>query len=296
MTRALACLAALALSGCTAIVTDDLGDLQVNSSSQQDIDIRLVGFDPHVGQLVDISIIDPSEEDDGPDFIQARAVLDTLPSSCVEIRMRRAAPVSASRVDFYADLNMSGTQDPTPDDHAWRCDDTLETPCALDMGSLTFPHNFMFQDIVNDAAQPIGGDVVINLTGADEHDGRTVTAQLLTEVVVNAETGETETTVPGLYFRSSISGGEATMRLPGMTDGGRTYDLELTFGDDASICTLPGQRAPTTGDFVIDAPLSSLECVTPEAVDCAALQMECPGNPEACRTLFRRCAIVDCAR
>ena len=292
--RATACIAALALCGCTAIVDGEVGDLEVNASAQQDIGIRLVGFEPHVGQLVDIMVVDPTSN-----LIQARAVVDTLPSVCLDVRMRRAAPVSATQVDFYADLNMNRMQDNFPEDHTWRCDDDeIATPCMLDGGRLTFPHNFTFQDIFDDPGTPIGGDVDVRVTGVEAHDGQSVTAQLLTDIVVNAETGDTETTVPGLYFLSSISGGEVSMRIPGIADGGRTYALELTFGDGTTRCTLENQTAPTSGDFPIDEPLSSFTCDEPAAVDCAALQTQCDdmGRPDACATLFRRCAIVDCAR
>lgn len=291
----------LLCSGCTAIVSDEIGDLERSTSSQRDLHIRLVGFDPHVGQLVDIQVVDPADDPD-PDRIQARAVIQTLPSSCVDIRMRRGAPVSANRIDFYADLNMNGMLDPMDPmdpmtiDHAWRCDDSLETPCQLDGDELIFAHNFMFHDIAADPASPIGGAFDITISGLEEHDGKSVTGQLLTEITVDMM-GTTETGVPALFFISSVSGGAFDVVVPGIVDGGLGYDLELTIGDDELICTLPDQIAPGGGDFTIDAPLSSFTCAPPAAVDCAALETQCDArDAAACETLARRCAFVDCAR
>lgn len=288
-------LAALSLGACSLVVDDQVGDLDIDPLSQRNVTVSLRAFEPHIGQLVDVRVVDPTN-----DFLNARAIIDPLPAPDVDIRLLNGAPIAVDRIDFYADLNMNRMLDPAPDDHVWRCDGTAATPCMLDeAGRLLFVHNVMFQDITEMEAEPVGADLVLNVTGADEHDGQPVLARIRTRILVDVENDVRVEVVPGLYRLGNIEAGTVAFTLPGIADRGQTYDLELIFGDDALECVLPALRAPDAAgeDFLVERPLSDFECAPPEPVDCAALEDDCEMDVDgACNQLADRCAFVDRSR
>jgi hypothetical protein len=294
MRRASLLLFTLALGGCSLLVDGEVGDLEEDPTSQRSVTVSLRAFEPHVDQLVDIQVVDPAEG-----FVIARAILDPLPAADVDVRLLNGAPASVDRIDFYADLNMNRALDPPPEDHVWRCDSTVATPCELDGDRLLFVHNVMFQDIAADPATPTGRDWVLNVDGAEAQDGRPVLARLRTRVAVDAEGEVRVDVVPGLYRLGAVESGTVAFTLPGIADPGQVYDVELLFGDDAEECVLEEQRVPTApGEaFVVERSLSAFTCAAPEPVDCAMLEEQCERGVEGtCRRLADRCAFVDRSR
>src|SRR5690606_23186877 len=137
-------LAALVLTaGCSVIVGDEVGDLRPDLNAKRDVTVSLRDFGPHVDQLLDVQIVTPGVPPEIAPLVSARVMVDAVPSDCVDMRLRRGAPFVASRVDFYADLNMNGRLDPpSAGDHSWRR--------PLDEnGQLVFIHDVMFDDLTN---------------------------------------------------------------------------------------------------------------------------------------------------
>jgi hypothetical protein len=246
----------LALTGCSLVVGGEIDDLSTDINAKRDVTIQLRGFDPHVGQAVDIRIVRPVAPGEmGTPQILARAIIDPMPGDCVDVNMQRAAPLVANRVDFYADINGNGIVDPTPTDHSWRFD--------LDEdGTLLFVHDVVFTNIETDMpASPGGNDLVVNVTGADAHDGRQVVAALITSELVDPETGDREDSIPGVYVLGAVEAGTIAFTLPGVVDSGRTYELELAIGDGAARCSIT-EDSPAGGEFTIAADLADFECDT----------------------------------
>lgn len=250
MTRLLCCALALA-TGCTLIVEGEVGDLDVNLNAKRDVRVILLDMDPHIGQFVDVQIVRPPEPDSSDASIQARAVFDGLPSNCVELFWPLGAALSATRVDFYADLNGDGMLSPPGDDHLWRRE-------LDDDGEFRFIHDIEFDDIGADPADEIGFDLDLELTGLDAHNGQTLVVAVLRSFRVAP--GEPQlTSVPGILVIDTIEGGAVSSFLPGIIDGGADHVIELNFGDGANVCRM-NITAPASGSLEIRADLASLEC------------------------------------
>lgn len=92
-----------------------------HSTNFIDIDWRMMltmnfsGMTPHVGQLLEIRVIDVTRT-----YMEAgRIRLDAIPSAAFELGLPYLVPNHTYNVEFYADLNGNGHYDPVPADHAW---------------------------------------------------------------------------------------------------------------------------------------------------------------------------------
>ena len=250
---------ALQATGCTLIVGGEVDDLSTDVSAKRDVTLRFPDLEPHLGQTVDIRLVRPVLAGEmGAPQILGRVIIDPLPSACFNVMMERAVPFAADRVDFYADINGNGVVDPAPMDHSWRAN-------LDENGVLLFPHNMVFTNIeLDDPASPSGSDLVVNVTGAEEHDGRRVVAALITSDLVDPDNGVFEDSIPGVYVLGAVEAGTIAFTLPGIIDSGRTYELELEIGDGDARCSIT-QSAPAVGEFPISVDLSDFDCDTEPA-------------------------------
>lgn len=281
-------------SGCSVIVGDEVGDLRPDLNAKRDVTVSLRDFGPHVDQLLDVQFVVPGNPPDVVPLMSARVTIDAVPSDCVDMRLRRGAPFAASRVDFYADLNMNGVLDApgSAGDHSWRR--------PLDeSGRLLFIHDVQFDDLTNEPAQIVLNPLEMNVTGADELNGAQVVVLLVGEDLVDVETNLRRPTVPAMFV-TNVSEGRIAFTMPGVVDPGTPYDIEIHIGDEALVCVLENQRGATTpaeAPLRVEATLDMLECEPGTPPDCGALDDACDaGDVRACEDLARTCPFVDCGR
>lgn len=297
MRSLVALLSLLILStGCSVVVEDSVGNLDPNPLQKRDVTVSLRDFSPHVGQLVqlqwveNLDLIVPEPMPGRVPLVLATAVIESAPSDCMDIRMRRGAPLAANRVDFYADVNMNGVVDPPEDgDHTWR--EFLD-----DNGELLFIHDVQFEDLTVDPGSALLNDFEVEITGAEEHDGATATVLLIDEDTLGEDRDVTLPSVTVLYV-TEIESGTLSLSLPGVADSGEEYDVEVRIGDNSLVCTIDNQRTPISDPLRVEGELSSFTCAPGEAPDCGGLSTACDeGDENACADLAWRCAFVDCGR
>lgn len=237
------------LAGCSLVVGGEVDDLQIDRDAKRDVRVDLRDFTPHVGQIVDVQIVEP----DGA-LARAHAVIDPLPSDCVNITFPRGAPLSANRVDFFADLNMNRALDQTPTDHSWR----FELP---EDGRLLYVHDVDFTNIGEvDPATPGGQPLTVNITGAEAFEGQRVVASVSREDLIIDDLGNEMRldTVPGIYVLGGVTGGVIAFELTGVIDGGAQHDIELAIGDGPTRCRT---SAMAGGDgLTLEVDLSTIDC------------------------------------
>ncbi|MCB9594987.1 MAG: hypothetical protein H6719_19855 [Sandaracinaceae bacterium] len=226
---------ALTLStGCSLIVEDEVRDLQPNLNGKRDVRVTLIDMNPHIGQYNDIQIIRPGDPDDptSRSEVEARAIINPLPTGCFELFWPLGASFAANRVDFYADLNMDGMLSAPGEDHLWRRE-------LVDSGdgeaSLEFIHDVMFDDIGADpAAEPLS-DLIVNVTGQEAHDGQLLVISV-TRDFRESPGAPAQQTTPGIMVIGAVAGGTISETLPGVLDQGSEYTLDFDFGEGATIC------------------------------------------------------------
>ena len=284
----------LLASGCSVIVGDEVGDLRPDLNAKRDVTVSLRDFGPHVDQLLDVQVVVPGDPaaDIAP-LVSARVTIDAVPSDCLDMRLRRGAPFVASRVDFYADLNMNGVLDPpSAGDHSWRRD-------LDESGRLLFIHDVQFDDLTNEPAQVVLNALEMNVTGAEAMNGAQVVVLLVGEDLVDVEMNIRRPSVPAMFV-TNVNEGRIAFSMPGVVDPGTFYDVEIHIGDEALVCVLEEQRGPTTpGDapLRIEDTLDALACEPGTPPDCGALDDACDmGDVGACEDLARTCPFVDCGR
>jgi hypothetical protein len=169
------------------------------------------------------------------------------------------------RLDFYADVNGSGTYDGIGDakdkrDHAWRIqplDETNVAYVALDDDELvvSYPHDTNFTDI--DTSPPgqtqariTGLDVAVELTGLGALGGKLLEARLL-----ETASGRV-TSLRRLTAVNPDAGGVANLLLRGAVEDGVGYALEIYVDRNGDRAFQPtgqaagdgGWRVPFTAD------------------------------------------------
>ena len=236
------------LSGCSLVVAGEVDNLNLNSNAKRTVRMRLLDMDPHIGQFNDIQIINPMTNQ-----IEARAILDPLPTGCFELVWPLGASVVANRIDFYADLNMDRMLSMPGDDHLWR---RTMMEGEDGEGFHLFIHDVMFDDIRESPGTALGADLDIALTGVDEHDGRLVTVTAIRRFRESDGSPLVES-VFGIIIVGAVEGGVVNARLPGMLDSGGDHIIEIDFGEGATTCR--GEFVAPAGGLTI-SDLSGLDC------------------------------------
>ncbi len=127
--------------GTTSFVTNPGSNSSVPSgdAAKSSLHMRFADMTPHVGQYFEIRVVDTSE-----DQIVTSEELTSIDDATYEFVFLHALEDGSSyNVDFWADLNGSGSYDAPPTDHAWRVVmDTISGNTAS-----SFAHNTEFTDI-----------------------------------------------------------------------------------------------------------------------------------------------------
>ena len=110
----LAALAALTLLSCGGGGGDEI---TVPTLPNGDLAIQFEGFDPHVGQLFRVRVVDTASGI----TVGCQEVLP-VPSPAFAVFFSQVLTGGDYRVEYFADVNGSGGYDAPPTDHAWRVD------------------------------------------------------------------------------------------------------------------------------------------------------------------------------
>lgn len=249
--------ALLALTtGCSLVVADGVADLTTSLNGKRDVRVTMLDLDPHVGQYLDFQVIEPGDPTDATSFpqLEARAVIDPLPTPCFEILWPRGSSLGATRLDFYADLNLDGVLSAPGDDHVWRRELTNE---ADGTGTHRFIHDINFDDIRSSQATATGVDVEVALTGIDAQNGQIAIVTLIRDFRDAPELPQQES-VFGIGVVGAVEAGMMNITIPGLLDASGDHRIELDFGEGAMTCRREF-TAPASGAFVVDS-LDAFDC------------------------------------
>ncbi len=179
----------------------------------RDFSLTLRGMDPHVGRLLVLTVAGgTSGKNARTGGVEARFVLDPLPAAEYGLFVPDGVPEGTFDLDFYADLNGSGSYDAPPIDHAWR----IALPASGNVAE-EFTHNTTFTDI--GATPPVeGGDFTLDLSGLDPHVG-----QLFELRVIETESGATV----GQYRLGAVPAAAMTITIPGIIADGMEYSVDF---------------------------------------------------------------------
>ena len=104
------------------------------------------GMDPHVGQMLEIRVVDK-----GNGLEVGRTKLASIPGATFSIELYVLIPDSSYSIEFYADFNNNSQYDAPPTDHAW----TAEIDNVVGDTQVNFTHDMVFTDIAFPAPIPI---------------------------------------------------------------------------------------------------------------------------------------------
>jgi hypothetical protein len=202
-------------------------DAGADATALRDLTLELIGYDPHVGQLMHFRVV----SDD--DALVAVGVWDPLQDADTEIALPGSTPNGVHRLDYFADLDGSGGYNPPPADHAWR----MPIPANGDV-SLAHTHDTDFTNIAMPSLAA-GEDLTFSATDMDPHVG-----QLFEVRVFDEDTGQ----LRGRYVLAEIETADFEVVLPGIIQDGSRYPA-LTVSPDFSALVAepePGRSATTT--------------------------------------------------
>lgn len=221
-------------AGCSLVVAGEVDGLEPNLNAKRDVRVTLIDMNPHIGQFNDVQIVNRADPTDPTSVseLEARAVLDPLPTGCFELFWPLGASISADQVDFYADLNMDGMLSPPGDDHLWR---RRLAEAADGTGELEFIHDVMFDDIGADPANEPLSDLRFNITGLDDQNGRLLVVSVTRDFRESPEAAVQRTTT-GILVVGAIEGGVIDATLPGILDQGSEHTIVLDFAEGTMIC------------------------------------------------------------
>ncbi len=208
---ATACSALMLGQGCFVIA--DLNAYEVDEGC--DFEMELQEFQPHVEERMAFRIVEPGEEGQ-PSSLRALAVFETLGAPNLGFVLPNAVPPGRHDVDFFADRENNGYDDP-PTDHTWTIEDVCADPPNV------FPHLFDFS-VLEDPTR-LDRDLRIAFTGMGDGMGRAMEVR----VGLSAEGPggiEVERTV-GLYRISAIRRSEFEVRLTGILDRDFLYVVSI---------------------------------------------------------------------
>lgn len=139
------------------------------------LNLNLTGMSPHLGQLVELRVIDQST-----DLEVGRTRVENLGSAASSLMIPCLQVGPSYTVHMYADLNRNGLYDAPPTDHAWQLSFNNTTGDV----DLDFAHNTTFTDVQWQYLMQM------NLLGMDAHVGQLFELRV-TNTAGNQEIGRT---------------------------------------------------------------------------------------------------------
>lgn len=202
---------ALLVPGCTVVA-----DLDSFEREPVCMDLRLRGFGPHPGDRTEVRVVTDQSDDPGdppPNQLRARAVLDPLGATDVDVKMPGAVGDGPHRLDFFADADSDRTYDDPPADHTWQ----IRDPCAK--APIVFEHVFDFAPLP--APEPRGED--FQMTLEEMRTGEPFEVR-----VVELDSGqqrEEEGRTVGLYYTPNVK--NETFSIDGIIQPDKRYILSF---------------------------------------------------------------------
>jgi hypothetical protein len=233
--RRFALLALLGLSACSAIT--DAGRFQ----GYKTLSFQLRGFDPHVGNRVDVMLVAESGDSGnvegwirleplGPEFVNSTTELfDTLD------------PGRNYHIDFFADFNNSGTYDAPDTDHSWRI------PVATDTGVASYTHDFAFTNFNLTPRPMTHGDAIVRFSNGNVFGGQRLEARIYNPIGENV----------GYLRREMAAAPDLSFTIPAIIDAGSEYTIELIVG--GHLCS-PDITATAGANLMVDRDASDFTC------------------------------------
>jgi hypothetical protein len=219
----------LGLTGCFALT--DTGAFVPDEDC--DLQLRVRSFSPHVRDNFIARLVQ-----DQPDGVMGGPIQHTYvrmePNSVLDIDFRlpnsvpalRRADQTRPRIEFIADANGNGMQDPPPTDHSWILQDACST------GPELFPHTFEFQGVTPpEDLITQGTDLVVRVCGSFDN-----AVEVHLETTVPSADGEPEQVrATGLVRVASFRDRGRDIVLPGVVDSGFQQTVKVFFdnGDGA---------------------------------------------------------------
>ncbi len=144
------------------IQSNMVGTIEVNESggdddNKYDLTINFTGMTPHVGQTLQLALID---KDSGMEIARKKQIVSTEFSLMVS----GIEKDHSYNVDFFADHNKNGKYDAPNADHAWR----MELNDVMGDTTLMFQHNTNFTDIM------WKNKLTVHFMGMTPHVGQTL--------------------------------------------------------------------------------------------------------------------------
>ncbi len=191
----------------------DGGGPGLGCKNQETLCVRLMGFSPHVNELVDIDLVSADHT------LRARAILDPLGGLDGDVVMPLAIPANeVPKTGKSSPLHLEIWADKSEDrkytaakDHDW----VEPLPAS---GNDVFVHNSAFTDLLP-RPRAIGNDFTLHLTGYGIHKGK-----VFEVMVIERQSGRTV----GLYRLHQIPGDAIDLTIPEIIDdsAGVLYRVE----------------------------------------------------------------------
>lgn len=239
MFRKLAALAlsTVGLSSCFAVTNlDRFKESEAINSNFVDLKFTMRGMTSHVNEYVEYRVVD------GTNTLQSRGILFPLGGPDATLFAPGALPKTNGpfHLDFFADHDMSGGYDNSPNDirdHAWRLDLHPEDADDNNLLDIQFDHNTSF-NYLNDPTPPqeYGKPALVkfaDMAGYKRLELRVSDAAVKRTVA--------------LYRVPQVPAGPFDLTVPGMIESGVPYDVEV-YTDDGNGGNVKTFRLTVTGD------------------------------------------------
>ncbi len=170
-----------------------------------DVQLRVSGMGINVGHVLHVDVIASDER------LKSRAIIEPLRAADDTIVLTLAAPFGGHRIDMFADVNRSGSYEPSPDDHSWR----MNVPPN---GVVTFVRSDNFTDIDDSLLISLGNLFRLTLSGFNQHVGDRFEVH-----VIDTSNGRTV----GLYRIDGLNSGSRSMTISGVIVDSASYQIDF---------------------------------------------------------------------
>jgi hypothetical protein len=177
--------------------------------AQDSLNINFIGMTPHVGQNLYLYLRDPDNMNNTDSLS-----VEPIDTANFTVSFESIVAGTSYLLDFWADMNMNGTYDVPPTDHAWRIAlDSVEGDTTI-----AFVHNTDFTDITwEDPDTTMLYQVTLHLSQMGPHVGQNMTFYL--------EDAESDDALDSLVV-SPVDSAQFII-IFGSLQGGMDYNLDF---------------------------------------------------------------------
>lgn len=219
--------AALVISTSSCFAVTDLDRFEpstVPTGNFESLKLTVRGMTSHVNEMFEYRIVDANNT------LQSRGIIVPLGGPDASMFATGAVPKQNGpfTLDFYADHDLSGAYNRDPDnqngDHSWRIPLTPDLLDETGTYVIVFDHNTSFSVLTSPAPpREIGQPARIRLANMGAFIGKRVEVR-----IADASSKR----VVAFYRIPSIGGANIPITIPGMIEGGVTYNVEVYTDDN----------------------------------------------------------------